>query len=84
MPPASWCTGAPSRADQHATAFYVADVENRRMVTHFCDGIGRAVQGRKISIEPPSGQKAGSGAKVGVGRLCPKIIGLGALSYAMR
>jgi hypothetical protein len=35
--------------------------ENRRMVTHFCDTIGQAVQGRKISIEPPSGQKSGLG-----------------------
>jgi hypothetical protein len=42
-------------------SIYKTGAENRRMVTHFCDTIGQAVQGRKISIEPPSGQKSGLG-----------------------
>ena len=64
-------------------SIYKTGVENRRMVAHFCDTIGQAVQGRKISIGPPSGSKPGSGAKVGFGRLLPRIIRLGGLSYAM-
>jgi hypothetical protein len=50
---------AVSITETRPDSIYRTDAENRRMVTHFCDTIGQGVQGRKISIQPPSGPKWG-------------------------